>query len=208
MKRFLSLVLSALFVFQLGNASCDAASHYRSSVQNYNMGVTPQGQPMVIMQASPYIPQQQPIINVTATEPTPQNITIQQPEMKPNFNVKVDATTFADKLWSWLKIALAAAAICVTANMCWPVIKFVTGISNPLDTVKGWGESAVKWVKGIWNDNSENVISSEPAGNASLWKKWIIPIITLGMMRGSGVGNTPQNNKRFEHLSFKPFLLA
>lgn len=145
MKRFLSLVLSALFVFQFGNASCDAGSNWdarKVPVQQRGLFV-------------PYIPQQQPIINVTAPEPTPQNITIQQPEMKPNFNVKVDATTFADKLWSWLKIALAAAAICVTANICWPVIKFFTGISNPLDTVKGWGEGAVKWVKGIWNEDGE-----------------------------------------------------
>ena len=196
MKRFLSLVLSALFVFQLGNASCDAASHYRNNPSNYSMGATPQGQPMVIMQPSPYIPQQQPIINVTA-EPTPPNITIQQPEMKPNFNVKVDATTFADKLWSWLKIALAAAAICVTANMCWPVIKFFTGISNPLDTVKGWGEGAIKWVKGIWNEGGEETLSSNDAKNvnsnesgwaASLWQNLILPLITLGMMSGSGFG--------------------
>ena len=87
------------------NVGCDAASHYRNNPSNYSMGATPQGQPMVIMQPSPYIPQQQPVINFTAPEPTPQSITIQQPEMKPNFNVKVDATTFADKLWSWLKIA-------------------------------------------------------------------------------------------------------
>lgn len=58
MKRFLSLVLSALFVLQLGNANCDAASHYRDNVQNYSMGATPQDQPRMIMQASPYVPQQ------------------------------------------------------------------------------------------------------------------------------------------------------
>ena len=211
MKRFLSLVLSALFVFQLGNASCDAASHYRNNPSNYSMGATPQGQPMVIMQPSPYIPQQQPIINVTAPEPTPQNITIQQPEMKPNFNVKVDATTFADKLWSWLKIALAAAAICVTANMCWPVIKFFTGISNPLETMQGWGEGAIKWVKGIWDeesigkenqnedeqkkefsgsDYSENGSTSESSWRSWL-PKWVSSIVMLGLVRGSGIGKMP-----------------
>ena len=204
MKRFLSFVLSALFVFQLGSASCNAASHYRSNLSNYSMGAAPQGHPVIVMQPSPYIPQQQPIINVTAPEPTPQNITIQQPEMKPNFNVKVDATTTADKLWSWFKITLAAAAICVTANICWPVIRFFTGISNPLDTVKGWGEGAVKWVKGIWNeggegtsdsDNSENVNSSESGWAYSFLQNWIFPIIPLGMMKllrlgRSSVGKT------------------
>ncbi len=149
MKRFLSLVLSALFVFQLGNANCDARSQYISNVQNYSMGATPQGQPVIVMQPSPYIPQQQPIINVTAPEPTPQHITIQQPEIKQDFKMKVDATTTADKLWSWLKFALTLALGYVVLNASWPIIKFFTGISNPFETVKGWGKNAVKWVKGI-----------------------------------------------------------
>ena len=137
--------------------------------------------------------------------------------MKPNFNVKVDATTTADKLWSWLKLALAAAAICVTANMCWPVIKYFTGIPNPLDTVKGWVEAFIKWVKGILNeggegtsdsDHSENVNSSEGGAETSgsssdqnvnhgesgwifsFLQKLILPLITLGMMRGRSVGKT------------------
>ena len=202
MKRFLSLVLSALFVFQLGNASCDAASHYRSNPSNYSMVATPQGQPMVIMQASPYVPQQQPIINVTAPEPTPQqhNITIQPPEIKQDFKMKVDATTTADKLGSWLKIALGLALGYVVLNACWPAIQVLTGISNPMETVKGWGKNAVKWVKGIWNEgeeetlsrnDAENVNSSESWWGASLLKNLIIPLMTFGLVRGSVIGKMP-----------------
>ncbi len=40
-------------------------------------------------------------------------------------------------------------------------------------------------------NNSENVNSSESGWGASLLQKWIIPIITFGMMKGSRVGNTP-----------------
>lgn len=104
MKRFLSLVLSALFVFQAGNASCDAGSKW----DERKVPVQPRG--LFV----PYIPQQQPIINVTAPEqpapvvnvaPTPQTIAIQQPEMEQYFNIKVDETTTADKITSVLKCA-------------------------------------------------------------------------------------------------------
>ena len=181
MKRFLSLVLSALFVFQLGNASCDAGSQWdkrKVICADVNLNAV---QPQVFTVPVP-VSQQQPIINVTTPEPTPQSITIQQPEMKPNFNVKVDATTKADKLFSWLKIALTVALGYAALKTFWPVVKFFTGIPNPLDTVKGWGEGAVKWVKGIWNEGreenfggnvSENVNSSESGWGAWL-KKWQI----------------------------------
>lgn len=216
MKRFLSLVLSALFVFQLGIA-CDAASQWDKRnvicVDVSGKSVQPQG--LIV----PYIPQQPPIINVTTPQPIPQqhNIAIQQPEMKPNFNVKVDATTTADKLWSWLKIALTVALGYAALKTFWPVVAFFTGLSNPIDTVKGWGEGAVKWVKGIWNeggegtsdsDHSENVKSSEGGAETSgsssdqnvnhgesgwifsFLQKLILPLITLGMMRGRSVGKT------------------
>ena len=105
MKRFLSLVLSALFVFQLGNASCDAVSHYRGNVQNYNMGSTPQGQPVIVMQP----------------DPTPQNIIIQQPEIKPDLKMKVDATTIGDKISGWIKcvfwLLLSGVAVGVVATL-------------------------------------------------------------------------------------------
>ena len=218
MKRFLSLVLSTLFVFQLGNASCDAASHYRNNPSNYSMGATPQGQPMVIMQASPYVPQQQPIINVTAPEPTPQHITIQQPEIKQDFKMKVDATTTADKLWSWLKFALTLVLGCAVLKTILPAVTLFTGHPNPLETMQGWGRDALKWVKGIWDeepidkenqnkgeqeeqekeqekeirgsDYSENGSTNELWWGASLWQKLAIPLATFVMMRGSGVGKT------------------
>lgn len=89
MKRFLSLVLSALFVFQLGNASCDAGSQWDKRkvicADIYGNSVQPQ-----------------PIINITAPESTPQNITVQAP-----VNIeKVDATTLGDKISGWVKCAL------------------------------------------------------------------------------------------------------
>ena len=198
MKRFLSLFLSALVTLQAVNIRCDAASHYRNTAPNYNSaGGAYHGQPVMIMQSPPYIPQQQPIINVTAPEPTPQHITIQQPEIKQDFKMKVDATTTADKLWSWLKIALVLALGYVVLNASWPIIKIFTGISNPVETVKGWGKNAVKWVKGIWNEGGEDTLSSygdengsssESWWGANLWQKWIIPIITLGTMSGSSFG--------------------
>ncbi len=158
MKRFLSLVLSVLFVFQLGNASCDAASHYRSNVQNYNMGATPQGQPVIVMQPSPYIPQQQPVINITQPEPTPQqhNITINPPTIHQDLKMKVDATPTGDKIAGWLRTVfylLLAALGSVVVYHLWPVIKLVwvpiklagggiRWVSNGIDSV--WATFA-KW---------------------------------------------------------------
>ncbi len=133
MKRFLSLVLSALFVFQLGNANCDAVSRWDERkvicADVYGKSLQPQGL------IAPYIPQQQPIINVTAPEqpapvvnvtPTPQNITVQSPAV----NIKkVDATTWGDKVAGWLKCAwwllLAGAVVVVVSGLTFlPLNKF------------------------------------------------------------------------------------
>lgn len=134
MKRFLSLVLSALFVFQLGNASCDAGSQWDKRkvicADIYGNSVQPQVFTVPVSQ-------QQPIINVTAPEqpapvvnviPTPQTIAIQQPEMEQYFNIKVDATTTADKVTSALKCAgylfLAVGGVWLAVKL-WPLLKFL-----------------------------------------------------------------------------------
>ena len=167
MKRFLSLVLSALFVFQLGNASCDAASHYRSSAQNYNMGATTQGQPVIVMQPSPYIPQQQPIINVTAPEPTPQqhNITINPPTIHQDLKMKVDATPTGDKIAGWLRTVfylLLAALGSVVIYHLWPTIKLVWGTLKLVSGGVSWINSGISSVVATfakWGDSLKNVFS-------------------------------------------------
>lgn len=100
MKRFLSLVLSALFVFQLGNASCDAISHLKTEATSKCQDQRPYSVMAQESYCSPYIPKQpSPVINLTTT---PQTITVQSP-----VNIKkVDATTLGDKISGWVKCAL------------------------------------------------------------------------------------------------------
>lgn len=158
MKRFLSLFLSVLILFQIENISCDAESHYRS-VPNFNLSAAYQ----VPVQA----PQNQPVINVTMP---PQNITIHQPEVKHNFAVKVDGTTTADKLWSWLKLTFAIALGYVALNTCWPIIKFFTGFSNPFDTAKNWSKNAIRWMKNVWTEGEEMAVKDSNANMESSLK--------------------------------------
>lgn len=143
MKRFLSLFLSVLILFPIVHKSCVARSYLRADYYNNFGGY----------QVWPY----------TAHQPSVINITNQPPEVKPAFNVKVDGTTTADKLWSWLKLALTICLTCAALNMCWPVIKFFTGLSNPFDTAKNWGGNAIKWVKEVWTEGEEMAVNDKTA---------------------------------------------
>lgn len=194
MKRFLSLFLSALVTFQAVNIRCDAASHYRNTAPNYNsVGGAYQGQPVMIMQSSPYIPQQQPVINVALPEqsapvvnvtPTPQSVTVQSP-----VNIKkVDATTVGDKIVGWVKcvlyILIAGAAFVSLHGLfgslksldSWWDKKLYSFVAYLFGGEEKLEEKSMDWVHMVLKDTAANTQKNKNkkdlANNMSTKKQW------------------------------------